>query len=464
MKFRQKTPRPAAESAASFGLVRWWLRIKPGLNRLFLNRYFMLAEFATASFIVICGREVVGAVGFACLIMAALVLCDDLLAIALPLGLLCVFLTKCYDSADTFLPFIWVAVPAVLSIIFHLVFYKRKWSIGPNFWGGVAVTLAVTLGGLGTISAGEYFNATSLYYTGFLGIGMLLAYLIARAYISERQDYNVFEKFAGIMYAVGAFASLAVLNFYYPVLGTLIETRQLVYFQSSNNLATFLMISMPYPCYFSLKSKKHLLGFGLIYLCILLSGSRGGLLMGTVKFFFCLLYLCITDKKSRFSYVCLFVAAAGLAYMNVGNILSFYGIYSASDLVSQNEVRYHLILRMIEDFKSNMLFGRGIGYKGNEDLYSPVRGAMNWYHMMIPQIVGSLGLLGVAAYLLQWIIRAATVLRRTDAYKMALGLSYLGLFLMSQVNPGEFCPIPYALYAAVIFAVLENYSSSKKPR
>jgi hypothetical protein len=127
----------------------------------------------------------------------------------------------------------------------------------------------------------------------------------------------------------------------------------------------------------------------------------------------------------------------------------------------KDEPRAKLLERMVEDFRSNMLFGRGLGYSGNSDIYNPVKGAMHWYHMMIPQIIGSLGLFGVAAYSWQFILRVRTVLKNVDAYNLVMGLSYLGLFLMSQVNPGEFCPIPYALIGVLIFLMLEKYDKSR---
>jgi hypothetical protein len=260
---------------------------------------------------------------------------------------------------------------------------------------------------------------------------------------------------------MGALACFSVLCFYYPQLATVMETHTLVDFQSSNNLSTMLMIAMPFPCWFALKDKKHLLGFAGIYAAVLLSGSRGGLIMGTAEFFFCLVYLAICDKKSRFAYICVILAAGALVYVNVGNLLAFYKIDTLTDLITENESRYGLLVRVREDFRSNILFGRGIGYSGNEDIYNPVKGAMHWYHMMIPQIIGSLGLIGVIAYAFQWTIRAGTALYKTDAYRLNLGLSYLGLFLMSQVNPGEFSPVPYSLIAVLIFVVVEKHTRRK---
>lgn len=442
--------------------IRFWLLIKPYINRLFMNRYFIMAEFVSACVVIAFRWEVQGAVAFFWLILTALVLSNDILSPLPPMLFMSVFLTRCYDSADIFLEYMPLAIPAALAIIFHLVVYKHKWEIGPNFWGVVAVAVAVTLGGLGTISKSDYFNGTALYYVGALGIGMVIFYLIAKAYIKEFGDYDIYEKFAGILYAMGALACFAIICFYYPEWHMVKESRNFVNFRSSSNLATMLMITMPFPCYFALKNKKHLLGLLMIYLAVVLSGSRGGLIMGTVEFFFCLVYLAIYDKKSRFTYICVILAAFAIVSVNVDNLLYFYNINSPSELITDGEERYSLISRVGEDFKSNIFFGRGIGYSGNKDIYDPVKGAIFWYHMMIPQIIGSFGLLGVVSYIVQWVIRAKTVLYKTDSYRLILGVSYLGLFLMSQVNPGEFCPIPYSLIAVLVFVMAEKHNDYVK--
>ena len=51
---------------------------------------------------------------------------------------------------------------------------------------------------------------------------------------------------------------------------------------------------------------------------------------------------------------------------------------------------------------------------------------------------------------------------RREEPEITLSLCYLGLFMMSQVNPGEFCPFPYAIIATVIFLFLDNAKPSRK--
>ena len=132
-------------------------------------------------------------------------------------------------------------------------------------------------------------------------------------------------------------------------------------------------------------------------------------------------------------------------------LISFYG-----------EARSNLFIRSFEDFVANPIFGRGLGYTGNSDLYDGKQGTMTWYHMMIPQIVGSLGLVGMYCYGKQIVERFGLMLKKTDSYILTLGLSYVGLLLMSQVNPGEFCPLPYELLAVVNFIMIEKYKEKKE--
>ena len=86
---------------------------------------------------------------------------------------------------------------------------------------------------------------------------------------------------------------------------------------------------------------------------------------------------------------------------------------------------------------------------------------MVWYHMMIPQIVGSLGLVGMFCYGKQIVERFAMIFKKRDIYVWVLGLSYIGMFLMSQVNPGEFCPLPYELLVVINFIMVEKYQEKE---
>jgi hypothetical protein len=83
--------------------------------------------------------------------------------------------------------------------------------------------------------------------------------------------------------------------------------------------------------------------------------------------------------------------------------------------------------------------------------------------MYFPQIFASMGLVGFFAYLLQILLRSTLIFRRKKGpVRSTLGLSYIGLFLMSQLNPGEFCPFPYAVMAIAVFVMLEQLEETER--
>ena len=78
-----------------------------------------------------------------------------------------------------------------------------------------------------------------------------------------------------------------------------------------------------------------------------------------------------------------------------------------------------------------------------------------WTHNYFLQIMGSMGIVGLLAYGYQLVVRARLVFARIDRFRMAVFLSYLGIFSISMLQPGEFCPMPYELLTVALFVFLE---------
>ena len=428
------------------------------LNRFALSPCGFILQLLTALLIVIFNFQINGVAIFGYIAIFMLILCSDLLTLALPLMLSCVFSLECYDSAEKFLSFIIPeAVILILALLFHFIVYKRRKRVGKSLSGLIAVSIPVTFSGLFNISWADYFSPFSLYYTLFLGFGMVGIYLILTSYSPENSDYDRNEMFMKIMYITGLFAAFCVFFHYIKSISDFIKAPGLLTFQSSNNLSTFLMICLPFAFYYTIKaSKLNIISAAIMFLAIIASGSGGGLLMGTVLVFVCLVYLIAYDKKKRI----LWGVVSGVILLGTillsGAVLKNYHFTSFDDIFYSNNMRISLLRRSLADFSANPIFGAGLCYTGNTDIYMPKAGAMNWYHMMIPQTIGSMGIAGIIAYGYQLVVRLRLVLSHFDTTGAALGLSYLGLFLMSQVNPGEFCPIPYSLIAVVIFIFIER--------
>lgn len=463
---------------------------------------FMLLTFLASAMVISLGIEVPGVVFFVFLISALLVICDDLLVLLFPFLAACISVLQCYDSFDTFIRFAFLAVIPIGALIFHFVYYKTSFRIGKSFSGLVAVAVAVTLGGLFSISTKEYFSPTALYYTLMLGIGMVGIYLLLKS--QPRREEGRSERFVLILFLMGMLACFHMFEIYVEcmtqngeVWGAArgIDPSECARFadgmtfsdfvaefkkngifkinssyfgarlQPSNNLSTFLLISMPTAFLLSMKkSRLFLLSVPITLTAIFLARSRGGIVMAAIEFFFCLLFMALGEKKGAVKGI--FIGATAL-YLLLG-IYVTVKIALPSKLISiiagRTEVRACLIFRSLEDFEEAPLFGKGLGNTANSDLYNGRAGTLPWYHMMIPQIIGSMGTLGIVAYTFRLVTQLRLVWQKRNLMTAMLALSYLGLLLMSQVNPGEFCPLPYGLLATIIFIMIEEEPDAKSNR
>ncbi len=430
--------------------------------------------FAVCAVVVILNQEVIAAVIMLLVWGVMIALTDDLMLCLTPVLLLSVFVTSLYDSFDTFIKFWWVAIPVAVGVAIHLVRFKKHPKIGASFFGLCAVSAALILGGMGKIPAADYFKPMTLFYVISLGVGMLALYLVFQPAVSRDNGGDLLLR---SIYIMGLFALFCVLRIYAENWQTVVETHKYLEFQSRNNLSTMLMIALPIPCYYASKRRIHIVSFFALYFALLLANSRGGVVFGTVEFILCMLLFAIFDKKNRYLYI--FTGIALVIFTVVFNEKIFLFLLkrdifvgdSPTDFsfkqvlekylhvfVKKDEPRLKMLLRLDEEIKDSFIFGHGIGYQGNSDIYTPKKGAMNWYHMWFPQIIGSMGIVGVFAYFYNLFVRIKLLFKKKTFFALTVGMSYCGLFLMSQVNPGEFCPVPYSMLAVLLFISVEDYS------
>lgn len=271
----------------------------PKLSGFFLSKYFRLLSLGTACVITVFHLETAGLVIFVLLISAALIFCEEIIATTLPFILVSMFMIKRFDSYDEYIGFIWLAIPAGIALLVHFYVYHKPYTLGKSFWGVVSVAIAVTLGGVGSLSFKEYFNLTSIYYVVGLGVGMVILYLLMNSQFSTDNAYPLEERFSEIMHYMGIFACFMVISYYAVNINEVIKIRGTLDFQWRNNISTFLMLAMPFPFYLSLKKASGLWTGILCYVCILLAGSRGGTVFGSIEFLFCFGLIIVADKGRR---------------------------------------------------------------------------------------------------------------------------------------------------------------------
>jgi O-antigen ligase len=182
--------------------------------------------------------------------------------------------------------------------------------------------------------------------------------------------------------------------------------------------------------------------------------------VGAVLLLLGVVYTALYNREKRlFAYVVLSLL------LGVGVFAGFYFDLFGIDKISaffenQENGRLPLFKNAWENFLAHPLFGAGMG-RGNTG-ESVLNGF--WTHNYVLQILGSMGILGALAFGYQFFVRMRLVFRRMSALRIIVFLSYLGIFLASMLQPGEFCPMPYELLAVALFVILERDEASENPR
>ncbi|MBR5561990.1 MAG: O-antigen ligase family protein [Clostridia bacterium] len=432
------------------------------INKFLVSDWFTVLLLVAAVGVVFSGCEIIGTVAFVLIFGITMALTDNWMPLLQIIMFTTCFAIRCKNSFSTFLGYWWVVPIMVALVICHFVRFKAHFSGGTCFKGILATSVAVTLGGVGIISAKEYFSYTSLFYIFMLGFGMLIIYSYMSASLEAKDSYSYAEKFSKMMVCVICLLAVCLFEEYFSNRAQFADGFEILPFQWRNNAATMLMLAMPFAFYLSNKD------FGLFfigildYILILFTGSRGGMLFGILELILCIIVMFILDKRHRpaiAAIVGVSLVVTALTYETWIDTLS----YTLLRLIDPNEnsIRLQLIPRGIEDFKANPIFGRGIGYMGNRDVHKSADFALCWYHCSPIQIIGSFGITGIAAYGYLIYLRIKTLLKNFTFFNVIMFLSYIGLELMSLVNPGIFAPFPYLFLITLYFVMMEKSNNSE---
>ncbi len=258
------------------------------------------------------------------------------------------------------------------------------------------------------------------------------------------------------MVEVIAVLAVCLLQEYLSRKDEFLATMSVIPFQWRNNAATLLMLAMPFAFYRAMKKYRYFFWGILSYAEIIFTGSRGGLLFGTVELGICFILLLIFDKKHRlYNILMLLFAAAGLiiAKKYLLEILA-YTIERIKD-PGENSIRLEMFSRGINDFKRNIFNGQGLAYMGNRDVHASAKHTLCWYHCTFIQVPASFGIVGIIAYIYLNIQRIKLFIKNISPFNLTMFVSFTGLEMMSLVNPGVFVPFPYLFMITAYFAIME---------
>lgn len=432
------------------------------IRRFLISDWYTVLLFLIGSLVVLTNNEILGTLLMANIIGFSMMLSDDWLPPLQGVIITFCFAIRCKHSFDDFMQYWYLAIPAGIMILMHFILYKFRFRKGSCFYGILATSLAVTLGGLGIITAKEYFSSTSVFYIIMLGFGMLFVYSYMGGALDKKYDYEFSDRFAKMMSSAILMLSICLAEEYISRAGELGGGFDILPFQWRNNGSTMLMLAMPFAFYLSAKKFGWFFVGMLSYVAILFTGSRGGMIFGLIELIICMAVMAILDKRHRPAIIVIAVLCLAGAFV-MRQLLFDMISYTIQRLLnpSENAIRLELIPRGIGDFKANPLFGRGIGYMGNSDVHNNAQFTLCWYHCSPIQVIGSFGIFGIAAYGYLLFLRIKTLAKNFSFFNIMLFASYIGLEMMSFVNPGIFVPFPYLFLATIYFVVMERCNSDK---
>ena len=434
------------------------------LRKFFAGDVFCLL-LVMVSFIIICFNWVIpGAFLMAFIASIVLILSDDIVSIFLPGLLIASFSIQAEDSLWDYLALAPFGALVIFAIPFHHIFYRERDKSkvkrpGALLFPMILVSITNFLGGLGTLPAKSYFSETSLVYMFGLGFMIVIVYFLNYNHLGEGKNYTdrIDLRISKIACYMMLFLILATMEGYVERWAKFIEAPGILYFQWRNNASTMIMLAMPFAFYMSARKFYYILLPFLSYAAMIFLGSRGGLILGGLELLGLLTIDLVLDKKHRR------MLAGILAVIFLGFLFLFPQIeklmaYTLERMTAadQYSVRLGLWRRSIDDFKSNPLFGMGLGYMGNRDIHPSKVASLCWYHSSLPQVWGSFGLVGLATYGYQMYCRAKFLASKHSMFGFTVIASFGALELMSLVNPGIFT-MWFLLIISMEFFILEKY-------
>ena len=407
------------------------------------------------------GSVVLGYITGVCFLLTG-----DIMAMLIPTLFTYIIAMRCYNSLEAFSKIWYLAIPLAFMLLFNLIYYGKKPSFkGSQFFPMLFVSLAVTLGGVGVISAEDYFAGVSIYNMLGIGFGMLFIYCIFFPRINITNEYSLIDKLSKIMVMVGLTAALMIFAHYLININDVMDTGSTLYMRWRNNTSTILMIALPFTFFRANKSPYSIIIGFIYYMAMLLTGSRGGMVFGTIELAMCIVMFVLYDKRRRLAYaiICGCFVVAALIYLpeitqflnhtlkRLFNVLNEF-LMGGED--TETRVRHYA--RGIQDYLNNPVFGTGLGNMTNRDIFKNKPGALCWYHCEPIQIAGSFGTVGIIAYIYQFAKRNILIWKKATLFNMTIFLSYISLELMSLVNPGILCPVPYLLLITIFMIIVEK--------
>lgn len=405
--------------------------------------------------------------------LGILLLCDDTIPI---IPLLCIgymtFSTK-NNPIDKTASFIYgssfkinmIIIIVILSISFitRLIIdiYRKKNLKKPKFLLSITLlSLFLVLGGIGS----DYYKGMSSIYGMLVGISFGFVYLFLHFTIDSKNlklDY-----FARVFMYIGLGITIQIINMYYNAGFTndvfdrgLLRTGWGIY----NNVGCVMCVCLPAAFYLSIKNEKNLVYSiitHIIYIALIFTQSRAGILMGTFLYIICTILLIIFSNKKQIlnHLVMLFAILITIGLISIINFNIIKNIFNSLFIAKfDDSSRFELYKGGWNAFKTNPIFGTGFyDYDHSYSVhFSKTSFLPPRYHNTIVQMIASCGILGLLSYLYHRFDTLLAICKKPSLEKTFIGLCISGILLTSLLDC-HFFNIGPGIHYGVLLLLLEK--------
>ncbi|MBP5550565.1 MAG: O-antigen ligase family protein [Bacilli bacterium] len=404
------------------------------------------------------------------------------------IGLICAFLLIKYQDLFyvvpwiTYTPFVFArpftsqTIPYALIIagallfiglIIHIIRFKPKFTIGSNFAGLALLAVALVLGGINTK---QTFLGEQILFTSIAAVGLIAIYVLFVSMLDVP-----FRTLAHLINYLGILLCLEVvcsINHSADPLSFLIYKNIGVGWGISNNIAIIMLMTFPISAYLAVKSKgpKVVLyvftGYAQV-MTIILTYSRGAiaaLIIGGVATIIIGIIKSLSEERSTYlphiismgAFV-LITSVVLMWFVNTKNEnLVVYAEGFKNNISNLNLTTFNgrtdIYEHCIEEFKNNMLFGKG--------LYAPFfdnsfTGGYQWGHSTVIHTMYTMGLVGLLALAFHMAQKYLNLFLRPNIEKIFIAIGFLTSGLYGLVDVSYYF-INYMVVLIMILVCLEK--------
>ena len=356
-------------------------------------------------------------------------------------------------------------------ILLTLVYTAIKFGIfsGLSF-RGTPLLVSMTALGVAFLLGGAF---SSTWVPGDLLWGAIQAVLFPLLFLvfyrglrAERdlEELGLYLAYVSAVIGVLLFAQMADLyifgnDFYGSVFdesGSVIKERIHLGWATWNPVGVAIAVNIPMIFYGVIKGRApwaYLLCAALTYVAALLTFSRNAMVFSTLAFVLCVLIACFFGDRRR-RLVFRIVSVGGAFAVLLAGIVLFEKIsVFARDIFDRgfsDNGRFNVWRTAFENFKSAPVFGSGYYHFTSPELYNFSPAIPLMAHQTFLQLLSSMGLVGLFAYLYYRFDTARIFFCRPTLMKTMLGLSMLVLLCESMLDNFIFTIFPLFFYSIAL--------------